>query len=133
MLEAIQAKEVRGEEVIAYKTGQERRIQPRVDKILPLKVVANGYDFSTTTKNVSCIGAYCRINKYMPPFTKVMVRLSLPLVDERLSKNYNVECRGVIVRTEDEREDGFNIAIFFNDIKENMRQKISRYVNQFIS
>jgi hypothetical protein len=38
----------------------------------------------------------------------------------------------VVVRTEDEDMGGFNIAIFFNDINDSQRQKISRYVNQFL-
>lgn len=110
----------------------ERRQYPRIEQRLPIKVVANGYDFITSTENVSCVGAYCRINKYMPPFTRVMVRLSLPIVTDNGRKKYNVECKGVVVRTEDETKGGFNIAIFFNEIKNYQRQKISHYINQFL-
>ncbi|MCK9604373.1 MAG: PilZ domain-containing protein [Candidatus Omnitrophica bacterium] len=111
---------------------QERRLHPRLDHTLPVKIAANGYDFITTTQNVSCVGAYCRINKYIPPFTKIMVRLALPIITDNKTKNYSVECKGVIVRTEDESEGGFNIAIFFNDIKGSQRQKISEYISQFL-
>jgi len=102
----------------------ERRQYPRLYRQLPFKVIANGYDFATSTQNVSCVGAYCRIEKYMPPFTKVMVKLSM--------NNYNVECRGVVVRTEDAMTGGFNIAIFFNEINDSQRHKISQYINQFL-
>lgn len=104
--------------------GIERRQHRRVDWQLPLNVVVNGYDFATTTQNVSCLGAYCRIDKYMPPFTKVMVKLSF--------KNYNVECKGVVVRSEDENTGGFNIAIFFNEINDSQRHRISQHINQFL-
>jgi len=114
------------------KSGSERRQCPRVQQQLPLKVVANGYDFATATQNVSCLGTYCRIEKYMPPFTKVMVKLSLPVMTSEGSKNYNVECKGVVVRTEDEDKGGFNIAIFFNEIKESEKHKISQYISQFL-
>ena len=104
--------------------SQEKRLYPRVEHKLPIKVAANGYDFITTTKNVSCVGVYCRIKKYVPPFTRVLVRLSLPVL---------VECKGVVVRTEDEEKgDGFNIAIFFNEISEDQRKKIGRYISQFL-
>ncbi|MBI4981687.1 MAG: hypothetical protein HZC15_00840, partial [Candidatus Omnitrophica bacterium] len=60
-------------------TGKEKRLHPRIDSALPIKVAANGYDFSTTTQNVSCLGAYCTISKYIPPFTKVLIKLTLPI------------------------------------------------------
>lgn len=114
------------------KTKPERRKHPRINLKLPLKIAANGYDFSTSTMNVSCLGAYCRITKYVPPFTKVLVKLALPILTNSGSKNYDLECRGVIVRSEDELSGGFNIAIFFNHIKDGQRKKISEYLNQFL-
>jgi len=110
----------------------ERRQYPRIEHRLPFKVAANGYDFSTSTLNVSCIGAYCHINKYIPPFTKVIVKLTLPLPTRNGNKNYDIECKGVVVRSEDENKGGFNIAIFFNEIGDPQRHKISQYINQFL-
>jgi len=114
------------------KTGPDRRQFPRIDRELPLKVAANGYDFTTSTLNVSCVGAYCRIDKYVPPFTRVAVKLSLPVSSISGNKNYNVECNGVVVRTEDEIKKGFNIAIFFNHIRDDQKKKISQYISQFL-
>lgn len=111
------------------KTGIERREHPRIYRELPIKVQANGYDFVTSTKNLSCVGAYCRINKYVPPFTRVMIKLTFPVKNKKCS----VECKGVLVRTEDGEKGGFNIAIFFNEISQDQKRKISEYVNQFVS
>lgn len=110
----------------------ERRKYPRLERQFPLKVAANGYHFITSTHNLSCVGAYCHINKYMPPFTKVMVKLSLPIMVKKSNKYINVECKGVIVRSEDENKGGFNIAVFFNEINDNQRKKISQYITQFL-
>jgi len=110
----------------------ERRQHPRLEHRLPLKIAANGYDFATSTLNISCLGAYCFINKYVPPFTRVMVKLTLPILTEDGNKECNVECRGVIVRTEDEDKGGFKVAIFFNQIKDLQCQRISQYINQFL-
>jgi hypothetical protein len=107
---------------------KERRLYPRIDRRMPVKIIANGYDFATSTLNISCVGAYCRINKYVPPFTRVMIKLSFPPASNNDS---SVECKGVIVRTEDAPDGGFNIAVFFNQINEPQRQKISRYLDQF--
>ena len=111
--------------------GRERRVHFRLDHKLPVQIIANGYDFATETKNVSCLGAYCRINKYVPPFTRVEVKLDLPIAAKQEKKTHAVNCKGVIVRTEDEREGGFNIAVFFNNIKEDQRKIITRYIKQF--
>lgn len=113
--------------------GRERRIHQRIDHKLPIKVAIDKYGFVTSTKNVSCVGAYCHITKYIPPFTKVSVKLSLPIAVDRGKKNYTVECKGVLVRTEDEAKGGFNIAIFFNDIKDDEKKKISQYLSQYLT
>lgn len=110
----------------------ERRRYPRIEKVLPIKIVADGYDFATCTQNVSCTGAYCHLDKYMPPFTKIAVRVTLPIADGDSLKTMDVECTGVIVRTEDDQKGGFNSAIFFNGIKAHQRKKISQYINQFL-
>lgn len=106
----------------------ERRQYPRIKEQLPLKIVTNGYDFITNTKDLSCVGAYCHVGKYIPPFTKIIAKLTLPLKNN----NCDVECKGVVVRTDDEKKGGFNIAVFFNEIKNNHRQKITQYINQFL-
>lgn len=123
----------KGREKMTKTAKAERRQHPRIIHKLPLKVVANGYDFATSTHDLSCVGAYCRIDKYVPPFTKVMVRLSLPITSNNTAKDHRVECKGVIVRTEDENDGGFNVAIFFNNITEPQKKIISQYVNQFLS
>ncbi|RKY31332.1 MAG: hypothetical protein DRP74_05175 [Candidatus Omnitrophota bacterium] len=111
---------------------KERRQFPRIEHYLPLNVSANGYDFVTTTKNISCIGTYCHIDKYVPPFTKIAVKMILPTVSKDTTVNNKVECKGVIVRSENDERGGFNVAIFFNGINESQRKKISQYLNQLL-
>lgn len=110
----------------------ERRRYPRIKQSLPIKIAADGYNFLTSTENVSCVGAYCHLDKYIPPFTKIAVKVILPVMSGAKMKNIDVDCKGVVVRTEDERNGGFNIAIFFNGIKESQQKKIAQYVNQFL-
>ena len=114
------------------KSGIERRAHPRLEQKLPFKVAANGYDFSTTTHNLSCLGAYCSINKYVPPFTRVSIKLTLPVRTKERAKHYTIDCQGTIVRTEDKDKDSFNIAIFFNRINNSQRKIITEYINQFL-
>ncbi len=114
------------------KSGLERRENPRLQQNLPFKVAANGYDFSTTTQNISCLGAYCSINKYIPPFTRVAIKLTLPVKTKESAKRYTIDCQGTIVRTEDKDKDSFNIAIFFSRINNSQRKIITEYINQFL-
>jgi len=107
----------------------ERRKHLRIAQKLPIALSANGYDFTTTTQNVSCVGAYCNIDKYVPPFTKVLVKMNIP----NAAASCKVSCHGVVVRTEDDRNRGFNVAIFFNEIADAQRKKISRYISQLLS
>lgn len=113
------------------KSPKERRLHPRLDQQLPLNLAVDGYDFSTSTRNISCVGAYCHLDKYMPPFTKISVKLSLPSKD-RSGKGTIVECKGVVVRTEDEAKGGFNLAIFFNEMRDEQRKKIAHYISKFL-
>jgi len=111
---------------------QERRLNPRIDQKIPISVVTNGYDFVTSTHNISCLGAYCTIDKYVPPFTKVRIKLNLPLSKNGVRENCDVNCTGVVVRSEDDPAGKFNVAIFFNEIKTQPRQKIAQYIKQFV-
>ena len=110
----------------------ERRRYPRIEAEIPLNIAANGYAFATNTQNISCVGAYCHLEKYIPPFTKIAVKIALPEVKSSKPADKHIECKGVIVRTDDDKSGGFNIAIFFNDIKNIQRKKISQYLSKFL-
>jgi len=113
------------------KLNSERRLYPRIQQSLPINLAADGYDFSTTTDNISCVGAYCKVDKYIPPFTKIAIKLCLFMSGGK-SRGLTAQCKGVVVRTEDDQNEGFNVAIFFNEIKDPEKQKIHRYISQFI-
>lgn len=112
---------------------KDKRQHPRLFQMLPINVETNGYDFTTSTQNVSCLGAYCTITKYIPPFTRVKVKMSLPVKSRLKKSEASVECEGVVVRSEDSPNGEFNIAIYFNRIAEATRQKLSQYVSTALS
>ena len=102
-----------------------------MDHKLPIGLAVEGYDFTTSTCNISCVGAYCHLDKYMPPFTKISVKLSLP-GKKPSDKSSVVECKGVVVRAEDEARGGFNLAIFFSAMPAEQRKKIAQYISRFL-
>ncbi|MBL7196893.1 MAG: PilZ domain-containing protein [Candidatus Omnitrophica bacterium] len=106
----------------------EKRRYPRIVKNLPIKIKHEDFDIVTETKNVSCIGAYCQVDRYVPPFTKVKATILLSPVKDN-SKCIN--CKGVVVRVEKNEnalEPQYNIAIYFNEISKVNMLKINRFV-----
>jgi hypothetical protein len=114
---------------VSQQSRSERRQHPRVDNNVPLKISSADADFVTETKNISCAGAYCRVSRYLEPMTKLKVLLLLPVRKGKRVTTKKVSCFGVVVRTENILEgEGFNTAIFFNDIHPRDSRAIAEFV-----
>lgn len=109
----------------------DRRRHIRILDRLPFKLADNVSVIATQTINISASGAYCEIDRYIAPMTKVNVTLLVPL---RLKSNKisskTVRLGGVVVRTEKSRssEGRFSIAVFFTQAKEADLKNIRLYV-----
>jgi hypothetical protein len=113
----------------------ERRKHPRTERTLPLKISKEGLDAITETRNVSCSGVYCRVNKMIPLMSKIGLTLLLPIYSGKKLATEKIRCGGVVVRSEPEIVQGAdtayqNIAIFFTDLTRKDRDKIAQYVFQ---
>ena len=90
--------------------------------------------------DISCNGISCKVGEYIPEMTRLEIILILPSVCDSegiiTSLPQEVKCEGVVIRVEEEREvDGttfYNTAIFFDNIREDERQKILGFVLQEI-
>lgn len=110
---------------------QERRKHPRLTKKLPLKVKAGLFDLVTETQNISLSGVCCQVDKFIQPMTKVGLLLLLPMRlknDKITTRKLSLE--GAIVRAEQAKDTKgkFNIAVFFNNMKEANRANLNRYI-----
>ena len=95
----------------------EQRRHPRIEYSVPIKISAPSADLVTETRNISCSGAYCRINKYLELMTKLKIILLLPVRKDGKVSTKKITCTGVVVRVENiPYEDAFNAAIFFSDM-----------------
>lgn len=109
----------------------EKRRYPRVQKNLPLKIIDPSHHIITETKNISGSGAYCSIDSYIPPLTKLALTLLVPSVLKNQEQPHKIMCEGVVVRSEpssNDRAEHYNIAIFFNHIKKQDTETIAKYV-----
>lgn len=112
----------------------ERRKYPRIEEKIPLKLKDEEFDAITITKNISCSGVFCQVEKNFPLLSKVRVVLLLPA--EGKTKAHPIYIDGVVVRREPVKSAAkpncHNIAIFFSKIKRQDRAKISNYINSIL-
>ena len=114
----------------------ERRKHPRRETVLSLKISKRGLDVITETRNISCSGVYCRVNKPLPIMAKIGVTLLLPIQNRRNRVNTEkIRCNGVVVRSEPvivkEADTAYqNIAIYFTELCKKDRNNIAKYVLQ---
>lgn len=112
----------------------ERRKYPRVEEKIPLKIKDEEFDAITVSKNLSCSGVFCQVEKYFPLLSKIKIVLLLPV--EGKIKAHPIYLDGVVVRSEPikspPKPNCYNIAIFFSKIRRQDRLKISSYINSVL-
>ncbi|MDD5617867.1 MAG: PilZ domain-containing protein [Candidatus Omnitrophica bacterium] len=112
----------------------EKRRFPRAKKNLPIKIRSEKFDIVAETKDISCIGAYCQVDKYVPPFTKIKATVLLP--SDVKDTNQSINCEGTIVRVEkndNSLEPQYNIAIYFNQISKTNMSKIDKFIKDLLA
>ena len=115
------------------KGNLEKRRYPRLEKNLPIKIRAQDFDIVTQTKNISAIGVYCQLDKYIAPMTHLSIVLLLPVSAGKVTK---IQCEGIVARITEitqDKELAYNIAIFLNDISDKNINKISKYIMKHLS
>lgn len=118
---------------MTHSSGTEKRKDPRSHHKLPVKISIDGIDIITETKNISCSGAYARVNQFVEPMTKLKIMLMLPFHQGESIKQKKISCEGVVVRcVHDAGQGGFFVAIFFNDISQDNRQLLNQFVQQSV-
>lgn len=112
------------------KPSSERRRAPRVQRRLPVFLTDASRELVATTRNLSALGAYCTLRRFVAPMTKLQVRFEIP----GRPRPTQVVCQGVVVRVEPpaamSRRSRYSVAIFFNELTDSRRAMIARYVQQ---
>jgi len=109
-------------------SSTERRAAPRAVEQIPLAITESGVVLSAQTKNLSASGAYCTLERYVAPMTKVQLQFELP--DK--SRRVKICCAGVVVRIDplvvNAERSLYQLAIFFTDLADRDRSVIVRFV-----
>ena len=112
---------------------QDKRRSPRVRENLPIKITEGGENLVVESKNISSSGAYCITLKPVPLMSKVALTMLLPGPG---NKKCRVDCGGTIVRILPVCVEGKNVfeaAIFFDNITDQARANIDRYVKSIMT
>ena len=111
----------------------ERRRAPRSAETLPLAVTEGDTPVNAKMQNLSAAGAYCALERFIPPMTKLDLKFDLP----GGARPTKVQCTAVVVRVEPSVTDGdvmrYNTALFFTDLAERDRKAISQFVQRRLS
>ncbi|MCM8824083.1 MAG: PilZ domain-containing protein [Candidatus Omnitrophica bacterium] len=114
---------------------KEKRLYPRFNFNLPIKLCDSEFDIVTETKNISGNGTYCSVDKDIPTMTKLKIILLVPFKKNGRKILKKINCEGVVVRKEYIKNNGkhfYNLGIFFNHIKETDRKIIISYVKSLM-
>ncbi len=116
------------------KEYEEKRKHPRSKKSIDFKIETDGSTIAAKSIDLSCIGAYCQADKYIPPMTNLKIVLALPGGNQK-GEVEHVECIGAVVRVEKipsktNEDDQYNIAIYFNEIEESEKEKIANFLEK---
>jgi hypothetical protein len=106
----------------------ERRRAPRIQTSFPVAIHDGIQAGETTLQNISSSGAYCTVDRFIAPMTKLQLAFDIPHSD------IHIECTGIVVRTspqaKSDQSPRYDIAIFFSDISDRQRRKLADYIDQ---
>ena len=108
----------------------ERRRAPRAPERIAVALSEAGRVFQAETQNLSEAGAYCTLDRFLPPMSKLELHFELPAV----IGHTRVRCTGVVVRVEPVVKESnalcYNTAFYFTDISKRHRAAIARFVRR---
>lgn len=115
--------------------NRERRRHKRVQ--LRLQASLEPKDPSVSTPSVAVLdlslgGAYCEMDHFMAPLTKVLLTVDIPAEDMEEGSAGSAICRGVVVRTEPETAgaERYRMGILFTEISRPDREKLQRFLSR---
>lgn len=102
---------------------RERRRGKRTRKSVECAILTEdaNSDLRGVTKDLSCVGASCKLNRSIPEMTRLRLTLELESGTQKFD--------GMVVRCDKVGENQFDAAIYFTNIDLEARKKIDEFVN----
>lgn len=112
------------------KEAGERRRDPRYAKTFSVEVAGDSAEgLKAESINISTRGLYCKVPRYVQPFSKLRVALDLPFVARTGER---VECEGVVVRVDRDEvsSSDYRLAIYFLDLDRRSADLIGEFLSE---
>jgi PilZ domain len=110
----------------------EKRTDKRFAVQLPIQIGGSDFQITTDTKNISSSGIYCQVDRFVPVMTRLDLKMTIPLIENKRKIEKNIDCQAVVVRIQPESEvaqrDSYQLGLFFIGIKNQDRELINRYL-----
>jgi len=117
--------------------NRERRRHRRVQLRLNASLEPKTTDPPVSTPSVAVLdlslgGAYCEVDHFMAPLTKVLLTVDIPASDAETGSTESAICRGVVVRMEPESggAERYRMGILFTEISRPDREKLQRFLSR---
>lgn len=110
----------------------ENRRHPRFILMLPLEINAGEFSFETSTKNISCSGLYCEVDRFIPQETEITVSMKIGLIVDSRKVKKTINCPARVVRIDPPnpcRNISYNIGIEFSSIEESDKDLLLKYIH----
>lgn len=111
----------------------DNRTHPRFILILPLQISTEDFTLDTTSKNISCSGVFCYVDRFIPLDSKVNVSMRLAYFVDGLKAQRTVKCKAKIVRIDspsDKVNGSYRVGIAFEEIAGEDREALKAYIQK---
>ena len=109
----------------------ENRRHPRFILMLSLEISFGDYCLETKTKNVSCSGLYCEVDRFIPKETEIKVKMKISLMINQRKVKKIINCLARVVHIDPpnpQRNIIYNIGIEFSSLKEADKDLLLKYI-----
>ncbi|MFH1093039.1 MAG: PilZ domain-containing protein [Candidatus Omnitrophota bacterium] len=111
----------------------ENRKHPRFILMMPLEISSGDLCLQTQTKNVSCSGLCCEVDRFIPKKTKIKVSMKISFTIDECKVNKTINCPARVVRIDPpnpRRNGNYNIGIEFSSLGEADKDLLLKYIHK---
>jgi len=113
--------------------NSDNRSYPRFILVLPLQLSTKNFTINTSSKNVSCSGLFCFVDRFIPINTELDVCMKLSYFVGARKVQKTVKCKAKIVRiesSENKEKGAFRVGIAFGQIKKENLLVLKKYIQK---
>ncbi|MBU1087884.1 MAG: PilZ domain-containing protein [Candidatus Omnitrophica bacterium] len=115
------------------KEKSDSRKHPRFIVVLPLQISTEEFTINTTSRNVSCSGVFCYVDRFIPIDTDVNVSMRVFDLSDGQKVQRTVKCKAKVVRietAENKENETCRVGISFGVIEGDDLEVLKKYIQK---